>query len=200
MSVSRFILVSKRESGVELFDAGKTRRCLNEAMRACGHDPRFADPLARAVELHLRDWPRTRPPTTDYVFRCLRTALTETGMSRVARQLAVHRRQRAERRRHVVVRRRGGAGDRVVPWRKSAVADALELQHGVGHSVARFLASEIERRVLGLGYGEVSTALIVELMRSELTAWGLADGVNADACSAAHATGCGGDGQSEGGR
>jgi hypothetical protein len=55
------------------------------------------------------------------------------------------------------------------------VADALEARHGLRRSVARFLAGEVERRVLSLEYHVVSTALIAELIRNELLAWGLAE-------------------------
>lgn len=174
MRKTRAILVAKRGGGVEAFDPAKLRRCLVAAMRACHHEPRLADPLTRAIELHLRDWSRPRPPTTDYIFRCVRTALVETGMEQVTRQLARHRRRRATRRQSVTVydpRCEGG----LTPWRKARVARVLESRHGLGHSTARILAGEIERRVLALEYNVVSTALIAELIRSELFAWGLGE-------------------------
>lgn len=173
------ILVAKREGGLEPFEVAKPRRCLAAAMRDCKGDQRFADALARAVELHLAEWTRTRPPTTEYVFRCLRIALTETGMDRVAQQLAGHRRRRASQRRRLSVFDADAPEPQraLTPWRKAAVARTLEARYELNHSVARILAGEIERRVLALEYTVVSTALIVELVRNELLAWGLADAV-----------------------
>jgi hypothetical protein len=55
------------------------------------------------------------------------------------------------------------------------VVTTLERRHSLKASVARILAGEIESRVLGLNYGVVSSALIAELIRNELMAWGLSD-------------------------
>ncbi len=168
-------MIAKREGGLEPFEAAKLRRCLAGAMKACHCDQRFADALARAVELHVCAWSDARPPTTDYLFRCLRTALLETGMDQVAYQLSRHRRRRARQRRSLVVFNAREPEGAPTPWRKASVAATLERRHGLSHSVARILAGEIERRVLALEYGRISTALVVELIRSELLAWGLAD-------------------------
>jgi len=173
---TRRIMIAKREGELEPFETAKLRRCLAAAMETCNRDERFADALAHAVELHLRDWSESRPPTTEYIFRCLRIALTETGMDQVARQLARHRRRRANQRRAVSVRDARGERRALAPWRKATVAGTLERRHGLRHPVARILAGEVERRVLALEYGVVSTTLITELVRSELSAWGLTDG------------------------
>ena len=175
MRKTRAILVAKRGGGIEAFDPAKLRRCLAAAMRACHYEPRLADALTRAIELHLGDWSRPRPPTTDYIFRCLRTALVETGMEQVTQQLARHRRRRASQRQGVAVCDPRDPEGGLTPWRKARVARVLESRHGLGHSTARILAGEIERRVLALEYNVVSTALIAELIRSELFAWGLGE-------------------------
>lgn len=166
-------MVSKRGGQLEPFDAGKLRRCLATAMRACQRDERFADALAHAVQLHLRDWPESQPPTTDYIFRCLRTALTETGMVQVAQFLLHQRRRRAAQRSGVSVWQMHNGQETLSPWRKARIAEMLERRYELGHSVARILAGEIERRVLALGYSTVSAGLIAELIRNELMAWGL---------------------------
>ena len=169
------IMIAKSEGGLEPFELAKPRRCLAVAMQACKCPPRFADALARAVELHLRDWSDPSPPTTDYIFRCLRTALMETGMEHVARRLMRHRRQRATQRRKLSVFDTDESRYALVPWRKVAVAGTLEGRHELSHAVARIIAGEIERRVLALEYSAISKALIHELIRNELLAWGLAD-------------------------
>ena len=168
-------MVVKRGGKAEVFETAKLRRCLAAGMEGCDCDTRLADALARAVKLHLRDWTGAAPPTTDYVFRCVRAALMETGLECAALKLSRHRRQRAARRRKLIVLDNRACGAVRVPWRKAAVAQTLETLYELGHSVARILAGEIERQVLGLEYDVISTALIAELTRSELLAWGLAD-------------------------
>ena len=167
-------MVAKRGGDLEPFDAAKPRRCLAAVMRTCDLDARFADALAQAVDCHVRDWPEESWPTTDYVFRCLRSALTQTGMQQAADELCSHRRRRAAQRRAVSVCMARQGRDSLAPWRKATVARKLERRNGLSHSVARILAGEIEQRVLGLGYTVVSAALIAELVRNELQAWGLA--------------------------
>jgi hypothetical protein len=169
------IMVAKREGGLEAFEPAKPRRCLIAAMRDGDSDMRFADALARAVELHLRDCSDPAPPSSSYIFRCLHTALTETGMEPVARRLALHRSYRARQRRRLSVFDPDRSRYTLAPWRKAAVAATLEGDYGLSHAAARILAGEIEGHVLGLGYSVVSKTLIRELVRNELLAWGLGD-------------------------
>ncbi len=165
------ILIAKREGGLEPFQEAKPHRCLVAAMKAQHRDFRLATPLVRALRLHMQKRSAPGPVPADYVFRCVHTVLTDTGLGDVAQRLARHRRRRAERRRNV----------RVVParptqpraWSKAAIAETLQERYGVGYATARILAGEIERRVLALDYRVVSTRLIDELVQSELAAWGL---------------------------
>ena len=168
-------MIAKREGQLERFEPPKPRRCLAAAMKACNRDLRLADALAGAVALHLRDWSAAGPPSSDYIFRCLRTALVETGMEDVAQHLVLHRRRRASQRRGLSVFDVNKSHYALAPWRKAAVAATLEGRHGLTHAVARILAGEIERRVLALEYSVVSKSLIRELVRNELLAWGLVD-------------------------
>ncbi len=168
-------MIAKREGQLERFEPPKPRRCLAAAMKACNRDLRLADALAGAVALHLRDWSAAAPPSSDYIFRCLRTALVETGMEDVAQHLVLHRRRRASQRRGLSVFDVNKSHYALAPWRKAAVAATLEGRHGLTHAVARILAGEIERRVLALEYSVVSKSLIRELVRNELLAWGLVD-------------------------
>jgi hypothetical protein len=168
-------MIAKREGGLEVFDSAKPRRCLAAAMKACGCNTRIAEALAQAIELHVRDWPDASPPSSNYIFRCLHTALTQTGMENVAQRLVLHRRHRANRRRRLSVLDADQSRYALAPWRKAAVAGTLEGGYGLSHAVARILAGEVERRVLALEYSVVSKPLIRELVRSELLAWGLGD-------------------------
>ena len=153
-------MIAKREGQLERFEPPKPRRCLAAAMKACNRDLRLADALAGAVALHLRDWSAAGPPSSDYIFRCLRTALVETGMEDVAQHLVLHRRRRASQRRGLSVFDVNKSHYALAPWRKAAVAATLEGRHGLTHAVARILRglkivdSRIgPQRTVGLGIG-----------------------------------------------
>lgn len=173
MSEQGPVAVRKCDGSQEAFQVDKLRRSLAAAMRDCHYDPRFAESLARAVAIHLDGWRGYRPPSTDYIFRCVRTVLGDTGLADVARQLAIHRRHRALRRRALMVLdpRRGGRG--TTPWRKRRVCQTLQTRFELNPSAARIIAGEIEERILSLNYNVISTALVAELIRNELLAWGL---------------------------
>ena len=177
MSKQRTIMVAKHEGGIERFDPRKLRRCLAAALRDSGREPRIADALARAVELHLQSWTDPAPPSSAYIFRCIRTALFETGLEDVALRLVGHRQERAAKRAKLSVFDAGESLFALTPWRKEALAGTFEGRHGVSHAAARILAGEVERRVLALEYHVISKALIRELVRNELLAWGLTDAV-----------------------
>lgn len=175
MNSSQTLSVIKSDGSHERFEFAKLRRCLSHAMRACQYDERYADALAQAVAMHLKDWDEPRPPRADYIFQCIRTVLTETGLGDVAKALVSHRRQRAARRRQLrVIDSRRGVRE-PVPWEKGRIALTLERRHRLARGTARILAGEIEQRVLGLNYSVISAALVAEVIRNELMAWGLSE-------------------------
>lgn len=174
------VVVRKRDGTQEPFDGGKLRRSLAAAIRECDLDVRLADPLVRAVAMHLRDSGRSRPPTTDYIFRCVRAVLDETGLGEVARQIEAHRRERSARRRSLCVVESCAARGRGSPWRKERVVAELRGRYQIGETTARILAGEIEQRVLMLDYRAVSASLVAELIRTELRAWGLYETMTSD--------------------
>lgn len=175
MKKSRIARVAKRDGSHETFELGKLRRTLAGAMRGCGYDEMYADALAKAVAIHVKEWRDESPPTTEYIFGCVRAVLDETGLGDVAAALQRHSRQREVKRRKVEVLNTRRADQPRVPWSKGRIAATLERRHGLKASVARILAGEIEGRVLGLNYGVISSALIAEIIRNELMAWGLSD-------------------------
>jgi len=144
-------------------------------MRGCGYDEMYADALAKAVAIHVKEWRDHSPPTTEYIFGCVQAVLDETGLGDVAAALQRHARQREGKRRRVEVLNTRRQEQPRVAWSKGRIAGTLERRHGLKSSVARILAGEIENRVLGLNYGVVSSALIAELIRNELMAWGLSE-------------------------
>lgn len=165
--------VVKRDGSVELFQFVKLKRALSAGMKTCQYDERYADALARAVAIHVQEWNEPRPPTTEYVFHCVREVLRETGLEDVAREIVRYRRTRSLMRKHleVVDTRRTGRPQK--PWSKAVVTQTLVRRYELRTEVARILAGEIERRVLSLKYSVISTALVAEMIRNELMAWGL---------------------------
>lgn len=180
MRRTRQIVVTKRDGTLERFSLEKLCNCLAAVLRRQAYDPRLAGPLAKAVAMHLQEWQESSPPTTDYIYRCVRSVLQQTGLTDVADELAAHRRQRRARRAriHVVDPARPGARER---WRKGALVETLQNGQGLRYSVSRFMAGQIEARVFALGYREVTKPFLLELTRNEIQAWGLVDEVAAGA-------------------
>lgn len=175
MKSTKQIIVAKRDGSLERFSMAKLTNCLDRVMRGRAYDPALARPLTRAVAMHLRDWRNANPPSTDYVYRCVRTVLQQTGLSDVATDLAAHRRLRRLRRRRIRVLATGHAIGPGEPWHKIAIVATLQNRFGLGQTVARFIASQIEKQVFALGYRLVSKTFLAELVRNEVLAWGLAD-------------------------
>lgn len=175
MKRNKLIRVVKRDGNTEAFDFGKLRRSVSAAMKATGYDPAYADALAKAVAIHVREWDEHDPPTTEYLFTCVRSVLEETGLGDVAQAIVRHRRHRASRRSSISVIDPRRPQRPPSAWSKGRIVETFERRYQVKPDVSRFLAGEIEQRLLALGYHVVSTALVAELIRNELMAWGLSD-------------------------
>ncbi len=169
------IIVTKRDGTLERFRPAKLANCLARAMEQRQFDPKLAEPLVRAVALHLREWGEARPPSTGYIHRCVCAVLKQTGLSDIADDLAVQRRLRAIKRRKIRVLDNESKNPRGREWRKADVVEMLQNQYGLRHGVCRFLAGQVESQVFALNYRRVRTAFLAELVRSEVLAWGLAD-------------------------
>lgn len=186
MKAPKETVVTKVDGSVECFVAGKLSACLARVLAGRHYDPRLAGPLSRAVALHLGEWTRPVPPTTQYVYNCVRSVLQQTGLGDVAEDLAYHRRIRAGRRRQTrVLDSLDQSPARARAWRKLALVATLQNRYGCRHAVARFLAGQIETQVFALNYRLITKPFLAELLRNEVLAWGLADerilGVAADA-------------------
>lgn len=169
------LYVIKRDGCQEPFSIAKLRSSLTRVMRVSECDPKLAEPLAKAVLSHLDDWQEPQPPTTDYVFRCAKAVLEQTGLEDAAREFARQRRIRDERRKAVRIVDRDTPSKRFAAWRKSEVVRSLKEEYGIGHAAARFLAGRTEEQIFALNYKLVSRTLVSELLRNELHAWGLSD-------------------------
>ncbi|MBK9118364.1 MAG: hypothetical protein IPM18_02015 [Phycisphaerales bacterium] len=174
MRSSKNIVVTKRDGTLERFHVAKLTNCLAQAIGAHAYDERLAGPLARAVAMHLVDWQEPSPPTTSYIYHCVRTVLQQTGLSEVADALADHRRLRRMRRRRIRVIEPGRPG-RGEAWNKSAIVGTLQHRFGLRHAVSRFMAGRIEAQIFTLDYRVVTRPFLAELVRNEVLAWGLAD-------------------------
>ncbi len=175
MKRTRQIVITKRDGTLERFSFAKLTNCLATAMRGQAYDPRLAEPLARAVAMHLQDWADPKPPTSGYIYRCVRSVLRQTGLGEVAEDLASHRRRRSTRRRRIRVLGTDPAQRRGASWQKAALVETLQHRYGIRHSVARVLAGQIEQQVFALDYRVISKTFMAELVRNEVLAWGLAD-------------------------
>ena len=169
-------MVTKRDGSVECFSVPKLSGCLARVLRGRVYDGRLSVPLARAVAMHLREWNDSKPPTTQYIFRCVCSVLEQTGLGEVAEDLYEHRRLRAARRQRTrVLEVTDSPTARGKPWRKPAIVAALQNDYGLRHSVARFLAGQIELQVFALNYRLITRPFLMELVRNEVLAWGLVD-------------------------
>ena len=167
--------IRKRDGRTEPFDVRKLRRALLRALREARQPGYYAEPLAEAIAIHLKDWNEPQPASSDYVFDCCQAVLRETGLRNVARALARYRHRRERRRLATQVRRLSAAGVAVEPWSRERIAATLERRFGLTAGAARILSSDVEQRVLSLGYRVVDVELIEAVVRNELRAWGLLD-------------------------
>lgn len=168
------IIVTKRDGTLERFSGSKLRNCLARAIGGCSYDARLAEPLVRAVAMHLRECCASRPPTTNYIHRCVCSVLKQTGLSDVADDLTLHRRLRTLKRRRIrLVETEDASGGQA--WRKATVVEILENQYGLRHAVCRFLAGQIESQLFALNYRLIRQSFLAELVHNEVLAWGLAD-------------------------
>lgn len=167
-------MVTKRDGTVEHFRPAKLTNCLVRAMQGRAYDPNLAEPLTRAVTLHLGEWRDTQPPTTNYIHRCVCSVLRQTGLGDVAEDLGLQRRTRTLRRRQIRVVDEDGS-EHGVAWRKASIVATLLNDYGLRHTVSRFLAGEIEMQVFALDYRRIRKSFLAELVRNEVLAWGLAD-------------------------
>ena len=111
MRTAEGIIVAKRDGSLESFASRKLWRVLGNAMRECGQEARLAEPIVRAVEVHLEYREQRHRLTAEYVYRCLVAVLEQTGLRDVAQRLIAHRRWRRHRRSIV----RGGNARREPP-------------------------------------------------------------------------------------
>ncbi len=169
--------VTKRDGTTEVFEMAKLRRSIAAAMRDCGYDEAICDPLARAVKVHLDEIDRSKPATTEYIFRCVRSVLQQTGLEDVSQELSHKARLRDRARRSIRVVGSDIGRRNSVAWRKRELVTNLMERYELRRSVSRYLAGQVEQRVFALNYRLVSKTLLAELVKNEVMAWGLSEPV-----------------------
>lgn len=178
-------VITKRDGSSEPFSSSKLRRCVEALLRGAGFDPHLATPLSKAVALHVERCDDEAPLTASYVFDCVHAVLSQTGLREAADGFQAHREERRRSRARISLCDDMGGSRSVVPWDKACLIATLIGKYGLRQTVSRYLASEIERKMIGLDYQSVSRELVTALTRNELSAWGLLGDSFADPCGAA---------------
>lgn len=177
-------VITKRDGSTEPFSSSKLRRCVEALLRGAGFDPHLATPLSKAVALHIERCGDEAPLTTSYVFDCVHAVLSQTGLGDAADGFRAHRGERRRSRERISVCGEIGGSGSAVPWDKAVLIASLKGKYGLRHAVSRYLASEIERKIIDLDYQDVSRELIAAVTCNELSAWGLLGDSFADPCGA----------------
>lgn len=175
-------VITKRDGSSEPFSGSKLRRCVEALLRGAGFDPHLAVPLSKAVALHVERCDDEAPLTASYVFDCVHAVLSQTGLRDAADGFQAHRAERCRSRERISVCDDIGESRSAVPWDKACLIATLQGKYGLRRAVSRYLASEIERKMIVLDYQNVSRELVAALMHNELSAWGLLGDSFADPC------------------
>jgi len=187
----RICQVRKRDGRVVPFDQTKIAEAILKAAQAVGGSDRdLADELASAVTEFVNRNFQQSIPTIEEIQDMVEKVLIETGHAKTAKAYILYRDKRSQARRHLQVRKPGSAGrpgdstdmalmvstgqrDQVLPWDKQKIAQALEVECGVGSDLAHKIAKAVEERVFASGLTRISTSLIRELADNELFERGL---------------------------
>lgn len=167
------IQITKRDGSREAFQGAKLGAVLRRAMAESEQEERLAEPLVRAVALHLEELDDESQASTKYIHRCVRSVLRQTGLAEVADTLTHHAQQRDRRRRAMRIVTTDASANRYQQYKKSDIVRLLREEFEVGRAAARIIAGRVERQVFGLNYKMISRTLLVEIVRTELMAWGL---------------------------
>ncbi len=184
MSLER---IAKRDGREVPFDEAKIRSAVARAMTAVGEeDPALSGEVATLVRLALEErcGPGAGPPHIEAIQDLVERALIELGRAAVAKAYIVYRDRRAQVREALRVEtqrprasRRGAPtvqdSERSSRWSKARIVAALMREAELAREVAERVAARVEERVFGLGLARISTALVRELVDTELAELGL---------------------------
>jgi hypothetical protein len=183
LSVER---IAKRDGREVPFDEGKIRSAVARAMAAVGDDdPALPAEVGALVRLALEDrhGAGAPPPHIEAIQDLVERALIELGRAAVAKAYIVYRDRRAQVREALRVESQRPRVCRGAPtvqdsqrssrWSKARIVAALMGEAELAREVAERVAARVEQRVFGLGLARISTALVRELVDTELAELGL---------------------------
>lgn len=178
MNTKKIEKIRKRNGSVVEYDERKLERSIYEAARAAGHDdPQLARNLANVVTTYIQKRYDKEVPASVELRSMVEKILTETGYAEIAREYS-----RYSKKNHhptapdlfpqelMIID--GTTKDEVSRWNKDKIISALVKEASMDPQVARQIADSVEQKLLGLKLGRVSTALIRELVNSELISRG----------------------------
>ncbi len=134
-------------------------------------EPDLAEHLAEAVTSFLRKRYEVSEVCSDEIHSMTEVVLSETGHGRAALALHEHRIQRQMRRNRTEVLYRVAndyTGEPLTkPWDKSVIVRDL-VRRSLERELARAVAAEVETQALGLGFHELRSTLVHELVENQL--------------------------------
>lgn len=174
MNAKKIERIRKRNGSVVEYDERKLERSIYEAARAAGHDdPQLAHNLANVVTTYIQKRHDKEVPESAELRSMVERILTETGYAEIAREYSRyskknHRPAAPDLFPQDLLIIDGTTKDEVSRWNKEKIISALVKEASMDPQVARQIADSVEQKLLGLRLGRVSTALIRELVNSEL--------------------------------
>lgn len=181
-SQAEALLVAKRDGSTEPFVVAKLQDCFHKGLQAgseaLGTENTTANGLAEAIcQYLLNQEPESATPSST-ISELVEHVLTETGYANSALAIQQYSRWREHQRRFVLVATPRSQDGRFVQhrWKKSHVVQHLRRKQGLEAPVARLMAGRVEQLILGCGLRVVTAGLVLEMIKSELLAWGLLPG------------------------
>jgi hypothetical protein len=157
---------------------GTVRKGLEASGESCGSEPQVAAGLAEAVYDYARETFRGAMVDATRLAELVEIVLSQTGHAGACLAAQEFRALREQQRRRVMVAGPRPSDGRYVRrrWNKSHVVQHLRRHHGLDAPVSRMIAGRVELLVFNCGLKAVTTGLVLEMIKSELLAWGLLSG------------------------
>jgi hypothetical protein len=174
--------VAKRDGSIEPFLTCKLLQCIRHGLDATGEtadlDAATARGLGEAVCEYLHSTYKGPAIPARQLIDLVELVLTQTGHSGAAMAIRHHSCFRDKQRRMVMVAAPRANDGRLIQrkWDKALLVQHLRRQHELDVPVARLIAGRVEQLVFNCGLRVVTAALVSEMVKSELLAWGLLAG------------------------
>ncbi len=176
--------IKKREGYLVNFDEEKIYNAILAAMEAVNEKNqtqarKITDHVIYRLEVNFEK----KIPLVEEIQDIVEEQLIASGLTKVAKAYIIYRNTRNEIRKKLYVRGREKkyknstemsllvstpAGEKLTPWDRSKIIDALCEEAGITPSTARKIAKNVEEKIFNLNFENISTALIRELVDNEL--------------------------------